>query len=160
MLSEMEPEELALLADSDFRESVQCEARSLAADAFNTYEEVMSTSDDDAARIAAADRIMKLSGGMEEKAMLPNGVSEEVFKLAIAGLGQLAGIARSSSESSAILRNVTPAANDPRHPSILQAQLIDDSPMNRRLKSEDSNDEIANIIAGERYEIIESKKQF
>jgi hypothetical protein len=156
MLSDLEPEELALLADSDFRESVQVEARSLAADAFDTYTEVMHSSDDDQARLKAADKILSLAGIEEKQTALPLGVSEEVFKIALAGLGQLAGIARASSESSAILRNVTPAKSDPRAATLIE-ESKDDSPMSRKPITENDNDAIINAISGERYEIIERK---
>jgi hypothetical protein len=158
-LSDFEPEELAALADADFRETVVSEARSQIADAFDTYHEVMTSSDDDQARVKAADRIVALSGFEEKQTALPSGVSEEVFKLALAGLGQLAGIARASAPTDAIFRNVTPAATDPRLLPSIQAK--DDSPMNVRaeasLAAEDDNAEIAMLFGKERYEIIDRK---
>jgi hypothetical protein len=154
-LSDLEPEEIASLADEDFQEIVQSEARSHADLAIDTYVEVAERSDDDAARVKAADRILAIGGFQEKqsKTALPLGVSEEVFKIALAGLGHLAGIAQSSSSVNAILRNVTPAKTDPR-PFV---ELKDDSPMNRQLPTDD-NDAIVNVIAGERYEIIERKR--
>lgn len=157
-LSELEPEELALLADSDYQETVQAEARELTEDAFSVYTEVMHSSDDDQARLKAADKVIALAGFKEkqQEMVLPTSISEEVFKIALAGLGQLAGIARSSPEAQAILRNVTPAKTDPRPMTI--PNPIDDSPMNRRgPQDEGDNDEIINIIGGERYEIIERR---
>lgn len=151
-LSELDVEDIVALSDESFRESVQDEARSLAGEAFDVYREVMSSSDDDVARLKAADKILSLSGIEEKQTALPSGVSEEVFKLALAGLGQLAGIARTSPEAAAILRNVTPAKSDPR--PMLEVE-VDDSPMNRREAYKPSNDEVVNLIAGERYEIIE-----
>jgi hypothetical protein len=154
-LCDYEPEELASLSDLDFQETVQAEARSRVNDAFNTYDEVMSSSEDDAARVKAADKILSLAGFSEKQSStLLSGVSEEVFKLALAGLGQLAGIAQNSSSASSILRNVTPAAVDPR-PLALES-LDDDSPLNRnpKVELENDNDAITNILSGERYEII------
>jgi hypothetical protein len=156
VLSDMDVEELALLADQDFREQVQVEARTLSGEAFDTYRDVMSSSSDDQARVKAADRILSLAGIEEKQNILPSGVSEEVFKLALAGLGQLAGIAKLPNASTSILKNVTPAKNDPR--LIPQLEMPkDDSPMNTKSIAIDDNDAILNVIAGERYEIYERK---
>jgi hypothetical protein len=154
-LSELDADDIAQLSNEDFRDEVQREARSLAGDALDTYREVMNGSDDDRARIAAADKVLALAGIEEKQAALPDGISADVFKLALAGLGQLAGIAKTSPAATAILRNVTPAHNDPR-PQIEISAPIDDSPMNRRVAApHDDNESIVNFIAGERYEIVE-----
>ena len=156
-LSDFEPEELASLADSDFQESIQSEARSLSANAFDVYSEVMASSDDDVARIKAADKIIAMAGFQErQQSSLPIGVSEEVFKLALAGLGQLAGIAKGSAVAPQFLRNVTPAKSDPRlNPMVLSKPQVDDSPMNQnRDSSLNDNDAIVDAVARERYEII------
>ena len=158
LLSDLEDEELVALADADFQESVQSEARTLVPDALNTYATVMNSSDDDNARVKAADKIISLAGFQEKQnATLPSGVSEEVFKLALAGLGQLAGIAASSHATDAILRNVTPAKTDPRMLVDIETKhAVDDSPLNTSPKNSDNNDndEIVNLISKERYEII------
>jgi hypothetical protein len=155
LLSDMEPDELALLADADFHESIQGEARSRASDAFDTITSVMESSDDDMARLKAADKVLALAGIEEKREALPSSVSEEVFRIALAGLGKLAGIASASGFQSMILRDVSPAKADPR--PLLESGL-DDSPLNARPKPPiEDNEEIANLIAGERYEIFERK---
>jgi len=150
-LDEYEIEELAELADSDFQGTVQSEARTLVPDAFDTYREVMASSPDDQARLKAADKVISLAGFEEKQSALNSSISEEVFKMALAGLGQLAGIARVSSNVEAILRNVTPAASDPRAVVALPSPSVDDSPLNRKLP--DENEEVATILQKERYEI-------
>ena len=153
--SDLEDNEISLLADSDFQDTIQGEARELVESAFDTYRDVMSSSDDDVARVKAADKIISLAGYQEkQQSALPSGVSEEVFKLALTGLGQLAGIARSSSNAESILRNVSPAKTDPR--PVLPEMLRDDSPMNKAQLVPD-NESIASVIAKERYEIFERK---
>jgi len=151
-LSDLDEEQVAALSDDDFQEAVQTEARSHAGDALRAYVEVATESDDDQARVKAADRLIAIGGFQEkaQKAALPSGVSEEVFRLAIAGLGQLAGIARSSASVDAILRNVTPAKVDPRpQVTVTIPALTDDSPLNRM----EDNDEVVELFAKERYEI-------
>jgi hypothetical protein len=155
-LSDLSDEELASFADQDFRDSVKEEARDFASDAFDVYTDVMNTSDDDQARLTAANRVLELAGVKEEKSALSSfGVSEEVFKIALAGMCQLAGIARDSSSQSAILRNVSPAKSDPRLIPALETK--DDSPMSRSPRTE-NNDAVINAISGERYEIIQAKQ--
>ena len=154
-LSELSEEQLLSIADNDFQETIQSEAKSLSQQAMNTYQEVMLSSDDDKARVQAADKILSLAGFQEKQSSsLPSGVSEEVFKLALAGLGQLAGIAQSSGMPQ-ILRNVTPEKTDPRP---MFETSIDNSPMNRKtlIENEDSSED--NHIIKERYEIIERKR--
>jgi hypothetical protein len=150
MLSDLDADQIAELSDETFRESVQVEARTYMGDVLDTYHDVMTSSEDDVARVKAAKEISLLAGIQEDRQALPSGVSEEVFKLALAGLGQLAGIARTSSVSQQILRNVTPARADPR-PMLEPAQ--DDSPMSRRPQPVDDNEAIVNLVAAERYEI-------
>lgn len=160
LLSELSDGECAALADPEFQEVVQDNARELVSDAFDTYSDVMHSSDDDQARVKAADKILALAGYQEKQtqSLLPSGVSEEVFKIALAGLGQLAGIARSSASTSAILRDVTPAKSDPR-PQL--AVAADDSPLNRKSAKESAdNDAIPAIISKERYEIRNPENQF
>jgi hypothetical protein len=157
LLSDMEPDELALLADEDFRESVQTEARSLSSEAFDTYVDVMHSSDDDGARVKAADKILSLAGIEEKQQQLPSSVSEEVFRIALAGLGKLAGIAQGAGVQQ-VFRDVTPAKADPRSAELMRLDIQpDDSPMSRRPLDESDNDAVIDVIAGERYEIFDRK---
>ena len=157
MLSDLSDDEVAELCDEDYQETIQSEARTRVDQAFSVYDEIMVGSDDDQARAKVADKILALSGFKEkqQQSQLPSSISEEVFKIALAGLGQLAGIAQASNGVNAILRNVTPARSDPRP----QLPEIDTSPMNRKPTRDeaDDNDDIINAIGGERYEIFERK---
>ena len=147
LLEDLEDDEVIFLADADFHEVIQNEARNMVSEAIDAYREVATSSDDDNARVKAADRIIALAGFEEKGKELPSGISPEVFAQALAGLGVLAGIAQSSSAQSAILRNVSPAKSDPRPQFAIP---IDDSPMNRKVENPDQ-------VLGERYEIIERK---
>ena len=137
-LSDLKPEEILALSDSDFQGKVKDHARTRTAKALSTIEEVMDESDDDQARLIAATKMLKIAKAEDEQLVaLPTGISEEVFRIAIAGLGKLAEIAADASPSS-VLRNVTPASTDPR------PFIADDSPLNRRpalLDSQESPDE-------------------
>lgn len=151
-LADLDEAELVALADGDFQESVQSEARKLVPDAITTYEDVMLFSDDDQARIKAADKVLAIAGYQEKQATsLPSGITPETFALALMGLGQLAGIAQSSALAPQILKNVTPARTDPRialpdpMTKAAQSSVLD--------RSESDNDQIISILQGERFEI-------
>lgn len=142
-LSELADEELLALSDLEFREQVQNEARLLAPQALETYQEVMTGAEDDRARVAAADKILLLAGVSDRQNALPVGVTAEVFASALAGLGKIVGIANVSDASASILRNVTPAKADPR----MLIELPDDSPFNRTENLEpDDNEDIINAL--------------
>lgn len=130
-LDSLNPEELVSLSDQDFQGKVRKHARSRTAEAMNAIEEVMNGSDDDQARLMAATKMLKIAKAEDEeqKSILPFGVSEEVFRIALAGLGKLAGLA-SLANPSMVLRNVTPASTDPR------PFIPDDSPLNAPLSLE------------------------
>lgn len=113
-LSDLSSDQLSQLSNEDFESLVRSSARSLSSDALSTYEDVMNSSEDDKARVLAADRVLSLSGVDSNSQALPSGVSEEVFKIALSGLLSLAQIAQSSSSSPFSLKNVTPAASDPK----------------------------------------------
>jgi hypothetical protein len=124
-LDGLEPEELIALSDIEFQGHVRRHARSKAGNAMATIEEVMNTSDDDQARILAATKMLKIAKAEEEEkgTFLPSSIPPEVFAIALAGLGKLAGIAQANLPQ-AVLRNVTPASSDPR------PFIPDDSPLN------------------------------
>jgi len=117
--------ELTTLSDPDFRQTVKARSRFLVEKAMRTYEEVMDDDDDPGARVLAADRIMKFAEAEDTSKSLPTGLSEEIFKVALLGLGSLAKIAGATTESEK-LRDVTPARADPR-----LTFIPDDSPLNR-----------------------------
>jgi hypothetical protein len=124
-LDRLSPEELASLSDGEFQSTVQSHARAKVHKAFSTIEDVMNESDDDQARLIAAGKILKIAKVEdEERSIAPSAVSEEVLKIALAGLMQAALLARDTGPSS-ILRDVSPARTDPR-----PLTLIDDSPLN------------------------------
>lgn len=112
-LDRLDPEELVALSDADFQESIKQRAKALAASAMDTIEDVMVSSDDDQARLIAANKTLDLAGARDDARALPFGISDEVFRIALAGFGQLAAIA-GTSHSGMILRDVTPAKTDPR----------------------------------------------
>jgi hypothetical protein len=155
-LSELEDEELASLSESDFSATLQAEARLSVPEALETISSVMSDSEDDNAKLKAADKILSLAGVKEKpQAMLPNGLTPELFAIALAGLGQLAGIANTSHVSDSILINVTPAKTDPRlipHIEVLE-QLS--STVEHSSLEEDDNSLVVEMFAKERYEIKE-----
>lgn len=132
-LERLSAEELVKLSDENFQDVIRQEARALSAQAMDTYEEVMASSDDDQARLMAADRVLKLSDAHDEKLALPSGLTEEVFKIALAGLGSLAKIARASTNE-LVLKDVSPAKTDPR------PVLTDNSPMNLTPTRNEIND--------------------
>ena len=132
-LEDLKPEELIELSDQDFQEVVRKHAKGKTAEAMRTIQEVMTDSDDDQARLLAANKMLKLAKAEEEEtSALPFGISEEVFLAALSGLGKLASIAQKNQPSS-ILRNVTPAKADPR-----KNFIPDDSPLNTDPKSPDA----------------------
>jgi hypothetical protein len=112
-LERLDPEELVKLSDVDFQETVKLRAKALAATAMDTIEDVMNDIDDSQARMVAANKILDLAGAKDSAKSLPFGITEEVFRIALAGLGQLSSIARSSNNEM-LLRDVTPAKADPR----------------------------------------------
>ena len=124
-LSNLSIEELSSMSDMEFQGKIRHHARSRTDAALATIEDVMHNSDDDQARLLAANRYLKLAKAEEEEraSALPFGVSEEVFRIALAGLGEIAQIAALTSPS-AILRDVSPAPADPR------PIVPDDSPLN------------------------------
>jgi hypothetical protein len=121
-LDALNPEDLILMSDEDFQETIRQKARAMSADAMSAIEDVMNNSDDDNARLVGAAKTLELAGAKEPSTTLPFGLTDEVFKIALAGLGQLASIAREGRKEP-VLRDVTPAAADPR-------TLIDSSPLN------------------------------
>jgi len=121
-LDGLDPSVLMQMSDGDFQHKVRSTSRGLTAKALETYVDVMDNSDDDAARVTASDRIIKLSEAQQERS-LPSGLTEEVFAMALAGLGRIASLAQASNPEP-IFRNVTPAKADPR-----PFALIDDSPL-------------------------------
>jgi hypothetical protein len=152
LITNLTNDQILMLSDKDFQDSVEDEARTSVPEAFTTYRDVMSSSDDDKARIMAADKIMSLAG-IEEKedSKLSSGISEEVFKLALAGLSQLAGVVKSASASPEVLRNVSPAKTDPRPSFTSPLELTSDSPLDRMNNQSDTESE--RNPYGERYEI-------
>ena len=129
-LTDLSPSALSLMSDADFQESVKTHARGKSAEAIAAIEDVMHNSDDDNARLVAASKVLHMAKVEDEKSTaLPIGVSEEVMKIALAGLAQAALLA-SNSGSSAVLRDVTPAKADPRK------FIADDSPLNSPMLSE------------------------
>ena len=127
-LAQLDPKELISLSDSGFQETVRKHARGKTALAMQTIQEVMTESDDDQARLIAATKILKIAKAEDEQSgtALPFGITEEVLKIALAGLGKLASIAGANLPS-AVLRDVTPARSDPR------PFIPDDSPLNRAI---------------------------
>ncbi len=159
-LERLKPEDLVSLADPAYREAIKKRSRALSARAMDTFEDIMSTSDDDMARLTAADKIMKYSEAQEEQKLLPQGVSEEVFRIALAGLVTLKTLA-ATSQNESILRNVTPASADPRPKALVEKSLLDDSPLNRAEgpssghSPEEALPEPAPSTYHERFEIID-----
>jgi len=121
-LDGLDPSILMQMSDGDFQHKIRSTSRGLTAKAMATYVDVMDESDDDAARVTAADRIIKLSEAQQERS-LPSGLTEEIFAMALAGLGRIAALSQASNPEP-IFRNVTPAKADPR-----PFALIDDSPL-------------------------------
>ena len=124
-LENLDPAELASLSDKDFQEKVRHHARGRISRVLTTIEDVMDNSDDDQARLIAATKYLKIAKAEEEEksSFLPPGVSEEVFKIALAGIAQLASIARDTTATAKLI-NITPARTDPR------PFIPDDSPLN------------------------------
>jgi hypothetical protein len=120
-LERLDPEELIKLSDEDFQDTVQQKARAMVAEAMETIQTVMVSSDDDQARLTAATKTLDLAGAREANKALPFGVSEEVFAIALAGLLKLPSL---GTGETLLLRDVTPAEADPRMLS------LDDSPLN------------------------------
>lgn len=150
MLSDMASDELASLSDQDFQEVLQTEARSHADLAVQTYVDVAQSGEDENARVKAADRLLAV-GGFQERNLgsgLPSGVSEEVFKLALVGFAQLAGIAKSAGSVNSILRDVAPARSDPRSAEV--ARLTREPVPEPSPEPEDFR-----LFQGERYEIVD-----
>lgn len=155
-LCDLEDEELLALSSDEFCDSVEADAKLLVAEALETYSEVMHQDDDHGARVKAADKIMEIAGVRKQQIALPQGISPEIFGLALAGLGQLAGIAKSSGASEQILRNVSPAKSDPR---LVPQELLTPKASSRLPPSKPDNDSITEVIAHERYEIKNPKAQ-
>ena len=156
-LSDLDDETLLALSTEDFALSVEEEAKLLMPNVLETYKDVMDQDDDQGARVKAAEKISELAGVKKQELALPQGLSAEVFGLALAGLGQLAGIARMSGIQEQILKNVTPAKSDPR---LIPQELLETSkPKAPRVgpKALD-NEDIIGVIAHERFEITEPKK--
>ena len=129
-LEGLDPDELVALSDVGFQEKVKKHARAKTAEAFDVISDVMHNSDDDQARLIAAGKYLHIAKVEDEKAMAtPIGVSEEVMRIALVGLGQLVSIARDTTVT-AHLRDVTPARADPR------PFIADDSPLNAMPKDE------------------------
>ena len=124
-LEKLDPEELIKLSDEDFQDTVQQKARAMVAEAMSTIEDVMTSSDDDQARLTAATKTLDLAGAREANKALPFGVSEEVFAIALAGLLKLPSL---GTGETLLLRDVTPAKADPRMLS------LDDSPLNAKAR--------------------------
>lgn len=133
-LERLNSEELVQMANADFQVSIRSRAKALSAKALDVIEDIMSTSEEDDTRLAAATKVLSLAGVSDATKSLPLGVSEEVFRLALSGLGQLAGIASASTHVNAIMRNVTPAATDPR-----KRVDFDDSPLNVKPKHSEAS---------------------
>ena len=130
-LDGLNPEELISLSDVNFQVKVKTRARALTAKAMETIEDVMDSSDDDQARLIAAGKVLNIAKvEQEDLKALPTGISEEVFRIALAGLGQLAAIA-AAARPPAHLIDVTPARADPR------PFIPDDSPLNVEPKHAD-----------------------
>ena len=108
----LDPNDMLQATDDDFRFHVRKRARALSPQALETYNEVMCSSDDDQARINAADRVMKLSDAQEEKA--PQAlISEDALKAALGGLLVLANIAKEGRERP-ILKDISTPKVDTR----------------------------------------------
>jgi len=128
-LDSLTPDELSSLADLtdvEYQDQIRRHARTKTSEVLGVIQDVMHNSDDDQARLLAANKYLKLAKAEEEDklAALPITVSPEVMMAALAGLGQLASIARDTT-STQVLKNVTPAKADPR-----PQPLLDDSPFN------------------------------
>lgn len=151
-LSELDADVIAQLSNEDFEDHVVFEAKSLAGEAFDTYREVMTSSEDDRARIAAADKVLSLAGVNDNRSSLPSGVSEEVFKIALSGLCQLASIAKASPKSSEVLRNVTPSRSSYQDQDSLPKIS---APINApgHLSQPEPINETMTFVSKERYEI-------
>jgi|WetSurMetagenome_2_1015567.scaffolds.fasta_scaffold90514_4 hypothetical protein len=151
-LADLDDEALLALSSDEFCDTIEDEAKLLVSDALDTYTDVMRQDEDHSARVKAADKIMELAGVRKQQIALPQGISQEVFALAIAGLGQLAGIARDSAQSAAILKNVTPAKSDPR---LVPQDFL--APRVSRIapKTDNDNDKVIEGYSHERYEIKE-----
>ena len=124
-LDDLNADELVTLTDVEYQGKVRKHARKRTAEAMNTIEDVMVNSDDDQARLIAATKMLKIAKAEDEERqlLLPVGVSEEVMKIALAGFGKLANLARDTVQTS-ILRDVTPAKSDPR-PSLPDLSPLD-----------------------------------
>jgi hypothetical protein len=108
----LDPNDMLQATDDEFQLHVRKRARAMAPQALETYQEVMLSSDDDQARINAADRVLKLSDAQEEKA--PQAlISEDLLKGALAGLMMVAGIAKEGREKP-ILKDVSVPRADTR----------------------------------------------
>jgi len=156
-LEGLDPSELISLSDPDFRAKVKARGRALVQKAMRTYEEVMDDDDDPGARVLAADRIMKFAEAEDTSKSLPTGISEEIFKVALLGLGSLAKIAGATTDTER-LRDVTPARADPR-----LTFIPDDSPLNRppvlppRVLVENGSPEPKEIFSEEDLKDLEEK---
>jgi hypothetical protein len=158
LLSDLSEDELLALSSDEFCDSVEDAAKLLVPDALDTYADVMNQDDDHGARVKAADKILELAGARKQQIALPPGLSPEIFGLALAGLGQLAGIARGSTAEAQILRNVSPAKADPR---LMPQELLAEKPKPSRAQdSSIDNEAIAEVIAHERFEIKNPEAQF
>jgi hypothetical protein len=120
-LDALDPQDLVAMSDEDFQDAIRQKARAMSATAMETIEDVMTSSDDDNARLVGAAKTLELAGSKEPSTTLPFGLTDEVFKIALAGLGQLVSIAREDRKEP-VLRDVTPAKADPR-------SLVDSSPL-------------------------------
>ena len=141
-LEGLDPQELLSLSDASFQEKVKTRARALTAKAISTIEDVMDSSDDDQARLLAAGKILNVAKvEQEDLKALPTGISEEVFRIALAGLGSLARIAADANLSEHLL-NVTPAKADPR------PFIPDDSPLNAAPKEILNEEDLEDLNIG------------
>jgi len=144
-LDSLDPEELVAMSDGDFQDTIQKKARALAAQAMDTIADVMISSDDDQARLTGAFKTLDLAGARDKSSALPFGITDEVFRIALAGFGQLASIAACTSPIQT-LRDVTPARTDPRHPDAV-GSLIPPKPR-RPVEEEEEDPRDATLVDG------------
>jgi len=148
-----EPDSLIESSDAEIVDVVKRQARVRLADAFSTYDDVMHSSDDDRARIAAADKMVSLAGA-DSVLVGSLGISEEAFQAAFIGMAHMAGAVIAGRRIDEIIRNVTPEKAPPEQqerisvrPAIdnlqeetrktFSPQFEDDSPLSRVLRLED-----------------------
>ena len=138
----LDPDEMLQSSDADFQLHVRKRARAMSPQALETYREVMAESDDDQARINAADRVLKLSDAQEEKA--PQAlISEESLRAAIAGLAVAAAIAKEGRERP-ILKDISTPKVDTR-PAIPELPPPQGVESEREISEEEAFDEALKI---------------